>query len=181
MGLQVVVMGVSGSGKSTVGELLAHRLEVEFADGDDFHSAANRAKLQAGVPLTDADRRPWLDAIGGWLAERETTGAVVACSALKRRYRDVIRALAPDTELLYCEGDLELITGRLANRSDHFMPASLLESQFAELEPPGADEDAVAEHVARPPEAIIDGFLTQVLRRRAEESRRKFGRTSFLA
>lgn len=171
MTLRVVVMGVSGSGKSTVGELLAQRLHVEYADGDDFHSEANRAKLEAGVPLTDEDRWPWLNAIGRWLAAREATGAVATCSALKRQYRDVIRALVPDVELLYCEGSLELIAARVANRSDHLMPASLLESQFAELEPPDDDERAVAENVAQAPEAIVDHFLTEVLRRRASGNR----------
>lgn len=167
MGLRVMVMGVSGSGKSTVGELLAQRLEVQYADGDDFHSEASRAKLEAGVPLTDEDRWPWLNSIGRWLSRREATGAVVTCSALKRQHRDVIRALVPDVELLYCEGSLELITERVANRSDHLMPASLLESQFQELEPTDDDERAVTENVAQAPEAIVDHFLTHVLSRRA--------------
>lgn len=171
MGLQVVVMGVSGSGKSTVGELLAHRLEVEFADGDDFHSAANRAKLQAAIPLSDDDRWPWLNTIGQWLAERETTGAVVSCSALKQRYRDVIRSHVPDIDLLYCEGSFELITDRITDRSDHFMPPSLLESQIGELEPPDGDEHAFVADVARAPEEIVDDFIAAVLRRGAEQAK----------
>ncbi len=162
MGLRVVVMGVSGSGKTTVGRLLADRLGVEYGDADDFHTPENRAKLQAGTPLTDDDRMPWLTAIGQWLGERASSGAVVSCSALKRRYRDVIRSHAPDIKLLYCEGSIELITDRVANRSGHFMPPSLLESQFAELEPP-ADERAFVADIARAPEAIVDDFLATVL------------------
>lgn len=158
MGPLVVVMGVSGSGKTTVGRLLADRLGVEYGDADDFHTSENRAKLQAGTPLTDDDRLPWLTAIGLWLAERTSTGAVVSCSALKRRYRDVIRSHAPDIQLLYCEGSSELIAGRVANRSGHFMPPSLLESQFAELEPP-ADERAFVADIARAPAAIVDDFV----------------------
>lgn len=159
-------MGVSGSGKSTVGELLGRRLEVEYADADDFHTAGSHAKLQAGSPLTDEDRWPWLNAIGQRLAEREEVGAVASCSALKRRYRDVIRAHAPDVELLYCEGSLELITERVAARSDHLMAASLLASQFQELEPPQEDERFIAANVAKAPQVIVDNFMAEVLRPR---------------
>lgn len=112
---------------------------------------------------------PWLTAIAEWLAQRASTGAVVSCSALKRRYRDVIRSHAPDIQLLYCEGSIELITDRVANRSDHFMPPSLLESQFAELEPP-YDEDAFVADVARAPEAIVDDFLAAVLPQCADQA-----------
>jgi gluconokinase len=165
--LRVVVMGVSASGKSTAGELLARTLGVEYADADDFHSAANVAKMSAGTPLTDADRAPWLEAIGSWLADRAGTGAVVTCSALKRRYRDAIRSLADDVWFLYCQGSFKLISARIAHRSQHFMPSSLLRSQFAALEPPGPDERAVYEAVSQPPEQIVADFLAQVSRRTA--------------
>lgn len=160
--LRVVVMGVSGSGKTTVGELLATRLGVEYADADDFHSAANRAKLTAGIPLTDADREPWLRAIGDWLGEHQS--GVVTCSALRRHYRDVLRKAAPESVFLYCEGSPELIGERMAHRSHHFMPASLLQSQFDELEPPGSDECAVTADIAQPPEAIVEHFVTALQR-----------------
>ncbi len=162
--LRVVVMGVSGSGKTTVGELLAARLGVEYADGDDFHSDASRAKLAAGTPLEDDDRMPWLDAIGEWLASRKPAGGVVSCSALKRRYRNVLRQHVAEFTLLYCEGSRELIADRVSNRSDHFMPASLLRSQFADLEPPGSDERAVTVDVAGSPEEMVEAFLTELTR-----------------
>jgi gluconokinase len=163
--LRVVVMGVAGSGKTTVGELLARALDVEYADADDFHSAANVAKMSAGIPLTDEDRGPWLESIGAWLAERAATGAVVTCSALRRRYRDAIRSSAGDVWILFCHGTFELISARIARRSQHFMPGSLLTSQFATLEPPGRDERAVYEDVRQPPERIVADFLEQVSRR----------------
>lgn len=157
-------MGVSGSGKSTVGELLAARLGVGYADGDDFHSEANLAKLKAGVALDDNDRLPWLTSIGSWLADHEDAGAVVSCSALKQRYRDMLRARSPGLVLLYCEGSRELIAERLTHRTTHFMPASLLGSQFAELEPPGKDEHAVTADVSQPPEVIVEHFVAAVRR-----------------
>lgn len=166
-GLRVVVMGVSGSGKTAVGELLGQRLGVEYADADSFHSLANRAKLEAGIALTDDDRLPWLHSIGQWLADLESAGGVVSCSALKRQYRDVLRGHAADLELLYCQGSLELIVNRLAGRKDHFMPTSLLRSQFAELEPPEADEDPIVADIASAPDEIVNEFVTTVLRRHA--------------
>jgi gluconokinase len=162
--LRVVVMGVAASGKTTVGELLARRLDVEYADADDFHSAANVAKMSAGIPLTDSDRGPWLEAIGAWLAQRADTGAVVTCSALKRRYRDAIRSSADDVWFLFCHGTFALISARIAQRTQHFMPSSLLRSQFASLEPPGRDERAVYEDVSQPPERIVADYLVQVSR-----------------
>jgi gluconokinase len=161
---RVVVMGVSASGKSTAGELLARELDVDYADADDFHPPDNVAKMHAGVALTDADRGPWLEAIGRWLAEHADTGAVVTCSALKRHYRDTLRSYAPDIWFLYCQGSIELISDRIKHRMHHFMPASLLTSQFASLEPPGPDERAVTEAVSQPPEQIVAGFLAEVSR-----------------
>ncbi|MGA9344111.1 MAG: gluconokinase [Nocardioidaceae bacterium] len=155
----VVVMGVSGVGKTTVGELLAGRLGVSFADADEFHPPANIAKMSDGIPLVDDDRWPWLDAIGSWLADRAASGAVVTCSALKRSYRDAIRAQAPTTCFLYLEGDAELIRQRMTHRPHHFMPASLLDSQLATLEPPDEHERAVVESASEPPDEIVDNFL----------------------
>jgi gluconokinase len=134
----IVVMGVSGSGKSTVGAALAQRLRVPFADADDFHPPANVAKMTAGEALNDDDRWPWLDAIGEWLAAHDT--GVMTCSALKRSYRDALRRHRPDVEFVHLHGDREVITRRQATRPGHFMPASLLDSQFATLEPLEEDE-----------------------------------------
>ena len=133
----VVVMGVSGSGKSTVGAALAHALGVRFVDGDALHPAGNVAKMAAGIPLDDADRAPWLDAIGTVLAAGPV---VVACSALRRVYRDRLRAAAPSLELVFLDGNRELLASRMSVRPGHFMPASLLDSQLATLERPDADE-----------------------------------------
>jgi gluconokinase len=163
--LRVVVMGVSGSGKSTVGELLAHRLGLEFADADEFHNPANVAKMSAGIPLTDEDRWPWLEAIGHWLDGHGTDGAVVTCSALKRAHRDALRAHVGDLWFLHCAGSIELIGRRIAGRAHHFMPASLLQSQFDALEPPGDDERAISEDVSQPPEAMVSDFLERVAQR----------------
>jgi gluconokinase len=138
-----VVMGVTGSGKSTVGVALARRLGVPFADADDFHSPANVAKMSAGLPLDDADREPWLRAIGEWLAARAGTGGVAGCSALKRAYRDILREHAPDVFFVHLHGDRETVRRRVAGRPGHFMPSSLVASQFAALEPLGEDEHGV--------------------------------------
>jgi gluconokinase len=142
----IVVMGVSGVGKTTVASLLAERLGVPGAEADDFHPPANIAKMSAGIPLDDADRQPWLEAIGRWLAERdaEGTGGVVTCSALKRSYRDILRAASPDVFFLHLTADRALIADRIGHRSGHFMPASLLDSQLATLEPLGPDERGAA-------------------------------------
>ena len=156
----VVVMGVSGSGKSTVGAELARVLQVPFADADDFHPAADVAKMAKGIALTDDDRWPWLDATGSWLARHTDTGAVLTCSSLKRSYRDALRSRAPTLMLLYLRGDRSVIHARLAARLHHFMPVSLLDSQFATLEPPDADERAVTVDVSDPPDDIVGAFLS---------------------
>ncbi|MEU0084664.1 gluconokinase [Streptomyces sp. NPDC006274] len=148
----IVVTGVSGSGKTTIGQKLAGRLAVPYAEADDFHSPHNVAKMRAGVPLDDEDRRPWLDAIAAWLAGHADHGGVVTCSALKRGYRDRLAAASPDAFFLHLDGSAELIAGRLAAREGHFMPASLLRSQIDALEPLGPDESGAAIAIDGTPE-----------------------------
>jgi gluconokinase len=153
----VVVMGVSGSGKTTVASLLAGRLGWEFEDADDFHPPANVAKMHAGIPLTDADRGPWLDAIAAWIDRVRAEGrhGVVTCSALKRAYRRVLVGDRPDVRLVYLKGERGLIGRRMAARQGHFMPTSLLDSQFGTLEEPGSDENPVVISVGGTPSAIV--------------------------
>jgi carbohydrate kinase (thermoresistant glucokinase family) len=162
--VRIVVMGVSGSGKSTVGRLLAQTLRMPFQDGDELHPPDNIARMAAGVPLTDADRQDWLAAIGKRLAAAggRRDGVVVACSALKRAYRDQLRAVAPDLRLVYLQGPAPLLAERLAARRDHYMPASMLPSQLAALESPGSDEGAIAVDVAQSPEAIVQAVCRQL-------------------
>jgi len=157
----VVVMGVSGSGKSTVGAALAQRLRVPFADADDFHPPANIAKMTAGQPLDDHDRGPWLAAIGAWLAAHPG-GGVMSCSALKRSYRDRLRGHAPHVEFLHLDGTPEVIMARQASRPGHFMPASLLASQFATLEPLAADERGVVVDVAQSVDRIVERYVASI-------------------
>ena len=158
----VVVMGVTGSGKTTVGHALADRLGVEFADADDFHSTASIAKMASGRPLDDDDRAPWLAAIGSWLAEHDEQGAVVGCSALRRRYRDVLRAAAPRLQLLHLTGDPAVLTRRVADRPGHFMPASLITSQLETLEPLEADELGRAADLTLPVDDIVADFTASL-------------------
>ncbi|GAA1482523.1 gluconokinase [Gordonia sinesedis] len=160
----VVVMGVSGSGKSTVGAALAQRVRVPFADADDFHSQANIAKMSAGEPLTDADRWPWLDAVGEWLS-RHPRGGVMSCSALKRSYRDRLRGHQASTYFVYLAGSMQVIERRQAARSGHFMPSSLLASQFATLEPLGADEPGVTVDIDQSVDDIIDEVVSAMAAR----------------
>ena len=155
----IVVMGVSGSGKSTVGAALAQRLGVPFADADDFHPPANIAKMKAGVPLDDDDRYPWLEAIGGWLADHCGTGGVMSCSALKRKYRDQLRRHCPQAEFVHLSGSPEVIAARQASRPGHFMPASLMASQFATLEPLERDERGVTLDVSQDIDSIVESYL----------------------
>jgi gluconokinase len=154
----IVVMGVSGSGKSTVGAALGQRLRVPFADADDFHPDANIAKMTAGHALDDDDRRPWLDAIGEWLAAHPG-GGVMSCSALKRAYRDQLREHCADVVFLHLAGTPELIGRRQASRPGHFMPASLLASQFETLEPLTADEHGVDISVDQDIDSIVDEYV----------------------
>jgi gluconokinase len=151
----VVVGGVSGSGKSTIGALLAQRLDVPFIDADSLHPEANVTKMAAGLPLTDIDRAPWLVRIGEVLAEHDASGLVLACSALKRSYRDTIRAVEPSTLFITLSGSRELIAARLAARSNHFMPPSLLDSQLAAFEPLGDDEAGADVDVAANVDDIV--------------------------
>ena len=141
----LIVAGVSGSGKTTVGALLAGRLHWRFADADTFHPAANVAKMHAGIPLTDEDRRPWLQAIGAWMDERIAAGesAVVGCSALKRAYRDALLGGRPEARMVFLNVDRSELARRLAARHGHFFPAQLLGTQLGLLEPPAPDESAV--------------------------------------
>ena len=155
----VVVMGVSGSGKSTVGAALAQRLRVPFVDGDDLHPPANVAKMAAGHPLDDHDRYPWLEAIGEWLAAHDEAGGVVASSALKRKYRDQLRHHARRAEFVNLPGPPKVIAARQATRPGHFMPASLLTSQFATLEPLAPDEHGLVVDVAQSVDAIVQEYV----------------------
>jgi gluconokinase len=159
MAAPIVVMGVSGSGKSTVGAALAQRLQVPFADADDFHPPANIEKMSAGHALNDDDRFPWLESIGQWLA-LHGDGGVMSCSALKRAYRDQLRRHCRDIEFLHLEGSIETIGRRQASRPGHFMPATLLESQFKTLEPLEPDERGVAIDVDQSIDAIIENYVS---------------------
>ena len=166
-GHTVVVMGVSGSGKSTVGAALAGRLRVPFEDADDLHPQANIEKMTRGAPLDDHDRWPWLERIGEWLVAHED-GGVIACSALKRRYRDQLRHHCPSVEFLHLDGGRDLIERRQASRPGHFMPSSLLTSQFETLEPLAPDERGVVVSVAGSVDEIVEGYLAES---RLEEDR----------
>lgn len=160
----VVVMGVAGTGKTTIGPLLAAELGVPYAEGDDFHPPANVEKMSAGTPLEDDDRWPWLDAIGEWARGRAGLGGVVSSSALKRSYRDRLRAGAPDALFLHLTGDRALIEERMAERKGHFMPTALLDSQFATLQPLQADEAGV--------EVDVSGSPTEITQRAVAALRR---------
>ena len=155
-------MGVSGCGKSTVGALLAGRLGVPFIDADSLHPAANVARMSAGIALTDSDRRPWLDAVGRALAAAPD-GAVVACSALRRCYRDAIREHAPDAVFAHLHGPREVLARRLAARLDHFMPAALLDSQLATLEPLEPGESGVTLNLKLSASELADAAAATVL------------------
>jgi gluconokinase len=151
----LVVMGVSGSGKTTIGSLLAGQLGWQYAEADDFHSTSNVAKMAAGHPLTDEDRWPWLRAIGAWIDDRIAKGqpAVVTCSALRRKYRDLLRR--PQVQFVYLRGDRELIARRMTARQGHFFKPAMLDSQFETLEEPAADEGVITVPIdGSPPEVV---------------------------
>lgn len=153
----IVVLGVSGSGKTTVGGLLAHRLGIPFADADDLHPQANLEKMAAGTPLADEDRWLWLRRVGRMLADADAagTGLVIACSALKRLYRDAILEVEPRAQFVLLDGSRGLLETRLADREGHFMPVSLLDSQLATLEPLGSDEPGLTVGIEGTPEEIV--------------------------
>lgn len=160
----LVVMGVSGSGKTTIGRLLATWLHWAFQEGDRLHPPANVAKMQSGHPLTDADRTPWLTAVAQRIDSWRGSGThgVITCSALKKAYRRDIIGRRDGVGLVYLEGSQNLIARRLAARRGHFMPADLLDSQFAALEPPGPDEHPITVSVAGPADAIAEEILARL-------------------
>jgi gluconokinase len=155
-----IIMGVSGCGKSTIGQLLADRLGYPFLDADEFHPPANVAKMAAGTPLTDDDRRPWLELLNGKL--RAQDNAVLACSALKESYRKILSEALADCHFVHLRGSVELIRSRLAERKHRYMPASLLDSQFATLESPAS---ALVVEVAQSPEKCVAEILTSLHQR----------------
>lgn len=160
----IVVMGVSGSGKSTIASMLAQRLHWVYEDGDWFHPKSNVEKMHHGEPLNDEDRWPWLHAIAEWIdATRHAGGhGVVACSALKRAYRDVLIGDRRDVRLVFLKGDRELISRRIAARADHFMPTTLLDSQFATLQEPQADERPIVVSIVPHPREIVEAIVSKL-------------------
>jgi gluconokinase len=162
----ILVMGVSGSGKTTIGAMLAGQLEWPYAEADAFHPVANIEKMASGHPLTDEDRRPWLAAIGQWIDDEVAAGrpAVVTCSALKRTYRDQLRAGRPQVQVVYLRGSRELIAARLAARHGHFFTAAMLDSQFADLEEPTPDEEALVVSIGGTPNEIVEEILAALRR-----------------
>lgn len=160
----IVVMGVASSGKTSLGERLAERLGWPFRDADSFHPSENVAKMSRGEPLDDEDRKPWLAAIAAWIDQLRSAGrnGVVTCSALKKRYRDVIVGQRPDVALVYLEGSRELIGARMAQRRHHFMPPALLDSQFAALEEPDQDEKPLVVSVELSKDAIVERVMAEL-------------------
>lgn len=160
----LVVMGVSGCGKSTVGSLLGERLGVPFFDGDDFHPPANKAKMAGGIPLNDDDRAPWLAEIGAALASPAggTDSCIIACSALKRSYRDLLRSFAPAVVFIHLSGDAATISSRLSTRKHEYMPGSLLASQLATLEPLEADEAHVLVDIHADPVSLVADVVREL-------------------
>jgi len=156
----VLVMGVSGSGKTTIGKVLAKRLRLPFYDSDNYHSEENIKKMSHGKPLNDEDRFPWLNQLANLLADWEADeGAVLACSALKKSYRDILNSKAENIRWVYLSGDLKTIQSRMKNREDHFMKSEMLTSQFDDLEPP---MHAIEISIKNPPETIIDLLLEKL-------------------
>ncbi|HUT42797.1 MAG TPA: gluconokinase [Desulfobacterales bacterium] len=155
-----VVMGVSGCGKTTIGKLLAARLHIPFFEGDDYHSSANIAKMRSHRPLTDSDRQAWLETLAQKIDEWQNTGgAVLACSALKQRYREILTSNNQHVRFVYLKGDRDRIGERMAKRTDHYMPATLLDSQFQTLEEP---VDAIIVSIDQTPRAICDFIITEL-------------------
>ncbi|XRQ05057.1 gluconokinase [Actinomadura welshii] len=157
----IVIAGVSGSGKTTIGTLLAERLGWDYAEADEFHSQANIDKMSAGQPLNDADRLPWLRSIAAWIADRLRTDrpGVVTSSALKRKYRDILAGGRTEVAMVMLHGDRDLIASRMKNRKGHFFSASLLDTQFADLERPSPDEDVLTAPIDGTPEETVTHIL----------------------
>ncbi|UII75606.1 gluconokinase [Flagellimonas sp. HMM57] len=156
----LIIMGVSGTGKSTIGNMLSEHLEIPFFDGDDFHPKENVAKMSTGKPLNDDDRKGWLLTLNQLAKKQKHTGAIIACSALKEKYRELLRNGLEDIMVfIHLEGSFELIKSRLEQRKGHFMPLQLLQSQFDALETPS---DAITVSVSEPPEKILQNVLTQL-------------------
>lgn len=162
--LCVVVMGVSGCGKSTVAGLVAQRRGWPFAEADRFHSERNVEKMRSGIPLTDADRAPWLEALADWIAARLAAGesCVLACSALKRAYRERLARGHPGVRFVHLVGSFDTIAARMSDRTGHYMPLTLLQSQFETLEPPGDDERAVRIAIDAPVEVMVEKVLDEI-------------------
>jgi gluconokinase len=159
----ILLMGVSGCGKTTTGQRLSRVLGWDFRDADSFHPAANVEKMSRGVPLTDEDRWPWLAAIAAWIDERRADGnAIVSCSALKKSYRDRLLIGRPDVQLVFLKGSHSLIADRMNRRKGHFMPPALLDSQFATLEEPMADEAPLVLEITMPPPRIVERIVKAV-------------------
>jgi gluconokinase len=154
----IVVMGVSGAGKTTVGNALARRLGVDYAEADEFHPPENIAKMSSGTPLTDDDRWPWLHSIAAWIKDHQQQGGVVTSSALKRKYRDVLRT-GGEVFFVHLDGTRELIAERLAARKGHFMPVALLDSQIADLEPLHSDERGVVLDIDAEPDELVEAAV----------------------
>lgn len=159
----LIAMGVSGAGKSRIGEMLAERLSCSYTDGDAFHSAANKEKMHNGIPLTDDDRWPWLSTIRAAIEEKQRAGetAVFTCSSLKRSYRDVLRGTDTDVRFVYLKGSFEVLHERLKTRTGHFFDPSLLKSQLDTLEEPGPDE-AIVVSIELTPEQIVDEVMVKI-------------------
>jgi gluconokinase len=160
----VLVMGVSGSGKTTVGEAIAERTGWPFVDADLLHPQSNIDKMEAGIPLTDADRFPWLELVADWIGRQHDAGqpGVVACSALRRAYRDVLREADPSLRIVYLQASRELLVQRLRERRGHFFPQILLDSQLATLEEPGPDENAISVSIGQSVEATVDSIMAAI-------------------
>jgi len=158
-------MGVSGCGKSTVGQRLADALQLPFLEGDDFHPADNVARMAAGIPLTDADREGWLRTLAGQIADadRQGQGLVLSCSALKRSYRDLLRQGAAHLRFVYLHGDPQVLARRMAARKRHYMPPSLLDSQLATLEPPAPDENALTFDVTQAMDVVVSAVVSSFI------------------
>jgi gluconokinase len=174
----VILMGVSGCGKSTIGAMLASTLQWQFEDADWFHPASNIEKMHSGISLTDEDRRPWLNAIAAWIDQTRRAGdhGVIACSALKRRYRQVLIGHRADVRLVYLKGDEILIARRISTRHEHFMPQSLLDSQFEALEEPSPDENAITVSIEPQPREIVARILSALGMAEGASAEERFSR-----